>query len=230
MIRLNNISKKFNLCEQDIFALKDISMDIQKGSFTCILGPSGSGKSTLLSIIAGLMSPTTGTASIDNIDITHLSKKQLAIFRREYIGFIFQSFHLIPHLTVLENVMLPMIPLHVPVKTKITRAEYLLKRFNILQQAQKYPSQLSGGEQQRVAIVRALINNPPIILADEPTGNLDSSTGLIVMDVLKKINKEGKTIIMVTHNKDYLRYFDMIITLKDGKKVSQTPSLVQSDL
>ena len=180
------------------------------------MGPSGSGKSTLLSVLGCLTSPSSGTVRIDEIDVYGLSQEKQADFRREYLGFIFQSHNLIPYLNALENVMLPLAVSKLSSAEKRERACNMLKRVGLPDRMLHLPQQLSGGEQERVAIARSLVNNPPLLLADEPTGSLDSATSLQVMNLLSELHREGQTIIMVTHNRENLKWFDRTIYLRDG--------------
>jgi len=181
------------------------------------MGPSGSGKSTLLTILGGLNHPTIGEVVVDDIAIYQLPIEKLADFRREYLGFIFQSFQLIPYLTVIENVMLPLSITDRSNREQVGMAEGILKRIGLKGKEKRLPDQLSGGEQERVAIARALVNAPPILLADEPTGNLDTKTGQEIMELFKSLNQEGQTIIMVTHNPENASFSSRKIHLRDGK-------------
>ncbi|HAD04882.1 MAG: ABC transporter ATP-binding protein [Desulfuromonadales bacterium GWD2_61_12] len=200
-----------------VAALKGVELQVEEGTFLGVMGPSGSGKSTFLSCLGGLCHPSNGTIRVDGIDLYHLSGERLADFRAEYLGFVFQSFNLIPYLTALENVMLPLAIQSLATSKKRERAEEALQRVGLAQRADHLPSQLSGGEQERVAIARALVNAPPLILADEPTGSLDSATSAEIMALLTEINRTGQTIVMVTHNPDNRRYFHRMITLRDGR-------------
>jgi len=200
-----------------VSALLDLDLTIEGGEFISIMGPSGSGKSTLLTILGGLNHPTGGEVVVDEIPIYRLPLERLADFRREYVGFIFQSFQLIPYLTVIENVMLPLAITEQSNREQLKRAEDILERMNLTGKQKRLPDQLSGGEQERVAIARALVNSPPILLADEPTGNLDSKTGKEIMEFFKLLNHEGQTIIMVTHNPENTNFSTRTVFLKDGK-------------
>jgi putative ABC transport system ATP-binding protein len=217
LIEMKNLIKTFNGGEEKVQALVGVDLQIERGEFVAVMGPSGSGKSTLLTILGGLNHPTEGELIVDEIPIYKLPLEKLADFRREYLGFIFQSFQLIPYLTVIENVMLP---LSITEKTKQEQermAEAILEKTGLKGKAKRLPDQLSGGEQERVAIARALVNSPPILMADEPTGNLDSKTGTEIMDLFKTLNQEGQTIIMVTHNPENTAYSTRAIFLKDGR-------------
>ncbi|MEX1277146.1 MAG: ABC transporter ATP-binding protein [Bacteroidota bacterium] len=217
LIQLENIHKVYNTAKEHVYALQDVSLGIEQGEFVAVMGPSGSGKSSLLSVLGGLSHPTKGKVIVDNIDAYALDVEKRADFRREYLGFVFQSFQLIPYLTIIENVMLPL------VVTMFSRAEQgrmaidILEKLGLRSKALRLPDELSGGEQQRVAIARALVNQPPVILADEPTGNLDSETSEAIMQLLQKLNAEGHTVIMVTHNPENVGYVDRCIHLRDGK-------------
>ena len=195
-----------------------INLDINKGDFLAITGPSGSGKSTIMNLVGALDLASEGDIFLDNQNIEHLSESELAQVRGKKVGFIFQTFNLVPTLTALENVMLPMI-FHKDGVDKKERAETLLKEVGLEKRMNHLPGELSGGERQRVAIARALANNPEVILADEPTGNLDSKTGKQVIEILKNLNKQGKTVIMVTHDLDMAKQASKIIRLRDGKIV-----------
>jgi len=217
LIEMKKLTKAYNGGEEKVQALVGVDLQIERGEFVAVMGPSGSGKSTLLTILGGLNHPTEGELIVDEIPIYKLPLEKLADFRREYLGFIFQSFQLIPYLTVIENVMLP---LSITEKTKqeqLRMAEAILEKTGLKGKAKRLPDQLSGGEQERVAIARALVNSPPILMADEPTGNLDSKTGTEIMALFKTLNKEGQTIIMVTHNPENTAYSTRAIFLKDGR-------------
>jgi putative ABC transport system ATP-binding protein len=189
---------------------------IDDGEFVSIMGQSGSGKSTLLSVLGGLNHPSRGKIVIDSLNIYNLTSEQRADFRSEYIGIIFQSFQLIPYLTVRENVKLPMAITGVKAHLQEKLAKAVLGKVGLSGKTERLPDQLSGGEQERVALARAIVNNPPILLADEPTGSLDSKTADEIMELLKTLNRDGQTIIMVTHNPDACKYASRVITVKDG--------------
>lgn len=219
LIEINRLSKSYESGEECVLALVDVDLKIEKGEFISVMGPSGSGKSTLLTILGGLNHPTRGEVVVDEIPIYKLPLERLADFRREYLGFIFQSFQLIPYLTVIENVMLPLSITEKSNREQVHMAEGILGRMGLKGKERRLPDQLSGGEQERVAIARALVNSPPILLADEPTGNLDSKTGKEIMDLFKSVNEEGQTIIMVTHNPENVAFSSRTIQLLDGKIV-----------
>ncbi|MBC7194128.1 MAG: ABC transporter ATP-binding protein [Caldisericia bacterium] len=223
MKKMENIIKVFDLVVEYLLgkvvvpALRGINLNIEKGDFIAIMGKSGSGKSTLLQVIGGLQRPTKGRVFINDIDLTKLNENELAIFRRKNIGFVFQSYNLIPTLTALENVELPMIFFNKDLKQRREKALSLLEKFKLENRINHKPSELSGGEQQRVAIARSLANDPEIILADEPTGNLDSKTGESIMEEFVNINKNfNKTVILVTHAREVAEYANKIIHIRDG--------------
>lgn len=216
-IRIERLEKIYNAVCEPVRALSEVSVDIGQGEFVAVMGPSGSGKSTFLSILGGLSHPTAGTISVDGIDVYSLSSERLADFRREYLGFVFQSFQLIAYLTVRENVMLPLAVASLSKSEKTNMADDILAKVGLASKALRLPDELSGGEQQRLAIARALVNQPLIILADEPTGNLDTATSKEIMGLLQDLNGEGHTVIMVTHNPENLRYAHRRIHLRDGR-------------
>jgi len=219
VIRCENVWKIYGSGEGKTIALRDINFSIYENEFVIILGPSGSGKSTLLHIIGCLDRPTKGNVYINGINIDELD---LVEVRRKYIGFVFQQFNLIPNLTVLENVELPLIFQGIPKEERELRAKNLLEYLGLGHRLNYYPNQLSGGQKQRVAIARALVTNPKFILADEPTGNLDSKSGQDVMELLSKLHQEGRTIIMVTHDPRFIKYGTRIIKLVDGQIVEDS--------
>jgi len=221
MIELRDVSKTVQSGTEPLTILHPLTLDIAKGQFVAIVGPSGSGKSTLLGLIAGLDAPTTGTVSIDRVDITRLSEDDLARLRGEKIGFVFQFFHLIPSLTAYENVAVPMEI--AGARDGRQRASALLEEVGLTDRAHHYPSQLSGGEQQRVALARALANDPPIVLADEPTGNLDTANGRHIMELLRSIHDQrGTTIVLVTHDAELASIADDRLLLRDGRVVERS--------
>jgi putative ABC transport system ATP-binding protein len=215
-IQAEQIAKQYGKGENAVTALRGVSFMIDAGEFVAVMGESGSGKSTLLSIVGTLNRPTSGRLMVDDIDVYALGKDERADFRRESIGFVFQNFNLISYLTLAENVMLPLATIRQKRATKRTMALAALERVGLAQKAGRLPSQISGGEQERVAIARAIVGRPPIILADEPTGNLDSKTGKEIMGIVNGLNSEGMTIIMVTHNPDYAAYAHRVLRVTDG--------------
>ncbi|HKJ14391.1 MAG: ABC transporter ATP-binding protein [Desulfobulbaceae bacterium] len=216
LIEIQDIGKDYQEGETTVQAIKQMNFFIDDGEFVSIMGQSGSGKSTLLSILGGLNHPSRGRILLDSLDIYELSSEQRADLRSEYIGVIFQSFQLIPYLTVLENVKLPMSITGRKAKEQDKMARDVLARVGLANKADRLPDKLSGGEQERVAIARAIVNKPPILLADEPTGNLDSTTADEIMNLLKELNAEGQTIIMVTHNPEACKHTARTIQVKDG--------------
>jgi len=220
LIEIKNLSKTYESGEECVLALTNVDLNIDRGEFISVMGPSGSGKTTLLTILGGLNHPTQGDVVVDEIPVYKLPLERLADFRREYLGFIFQSFQLIPYLTVIENVMLPLSITERSNREQVKMAEEILEKIGLKGKGKRLPDQLSGGEQERVAIARALINSPPILLADEPTGNLDSKTGREIMELFKNLNKEGQTIVMVTHNQENITFSSRNIYLRDGSIAS----------
>ena len=221
IVKLENVWKIYKLGKVDLIALKGVSLDITRGSFVSIMGPSGSGKSTLLNMIGCLDVPTKGKVFLKGKNIFELSEDQLSQLRGQTIGFIFQEFNLLPHLDALENVMLPMVFQGEPLKKRKKRAHHLLTSVGLEKRITHQPAELSGGERQRVAIARAFVNDPEVVIADEPTGNLDSTTGEKIMDVLKHFHqKEKKTIIVVTHDPTIARYSEEIFNIKDGQIIT----------
>ena len=216
-IELKSVSKVYRMGDVEVKALNNLSLTIEKGSFTAIIGPSGSGKSTAMNLIGSLDVPTEGDVLIGGTNIKDFDKKQLAEFRGRKIGFVFQQFNLIPSLTALENVTMPMMFQRMQSDKRIERAEQLLNTVGLGDRVDHLPRELSGGQMQRVAIARALANNPEIILADEPTGNLDSKTGQEILALLKNLNENGKTIAIITHDESIKRYCDVVHYIKDGK-------------
>ncbi len=219
-----NVRKEFGEGDAKVAAVSSIDLSIRQGEFISIMGESGSGKSTLLSMLGGLLSPTQGSIKIEDIDIYSLKRNKLADFRREFMGFIFQSFQLVPYLNVIENVQLPLAVTHHTEKEKKQLALSALERIGLKDKALRLPNQISGGEQERVAIARAVVNEPPILFADEPTGNLDSRNSEEVMKLLMKLNSEGQTIVMVTHSRTNAEFAHRIIEVADGRlKHSEAP-------
>ncbi|MEM2089478.1 MAG: ABC transporter ATP-binding protein [Candidatus Pacearchaeota archaeon] len=219
IVKLDKVCKTYELGKVKVPAVREVSLEIEEGDFIAIMGPSGSGKSTLMNLIGALDVPTAGKIFFKDKNIASISESALAKLRGKRIGFVFQQFNLIPTLTAKENVMLPMIFQGIPAEEREKKAENLLEKVGLSKRANHKPKELSGGEQQRVAIARALANDPEIILADEPTGNLDSKTGKEILEILKKLNEEGKTIIIVTHDSNIAKSAKKIIYIKDGKVV-----------
>ena len=222
MITLKNISKVFQTEEVETWALQNVSLQVKKGEFVAIMGPSGCGKSTLLNILGLLDNPTEGTYLLDGTDVSRMQEDERTELRKGKLGFVFQSFNLIDELTVLENIELPLLYMNVPKKERRQKVNEVVERVAMSHRAGHFPAQLSGGQQQRVAIARAVISRPHIILADEPTGNLDSKHGKEVMELLKELHREGTTIIMVTHSLHDANYAERIINLFDGEIVSES--------
>lgn len=222
MIQIDDLTKTFRTDEVETLALRGISLNIEKGEFVGIMGPSGCGKSTLLNILGLLDNPTGGKYFLNGIDVTDLKEKDRTSFRKGKIGFVFQNFNLIEELNIEENVELPLRYLNIGAKERKERVKEALKRMNILHRSKHFPQQLSGGQQQRAAIARAVVTRPELILADEPTGNLDSVNGKEVMELLTELNREGSTIVMVTHSRHDAAYTHRVINLFDGKIVEKT--------
>lgn len=217
MIKLENVHKVYPMGEAYVQALRGLTLEIRKGEFVAVMGPSGSGKSTLLHLLGCLDLPSDGKIFLQDVDVSKLSEDHLARVRGLRIGFVFQTFHLVPTLSALENVELPLLFQRVPRAQRRARAQELLQKVGMADRMHHKPAQLSGGERQRVAIARALAADPEIILADEPTGNLDSASGKAVLELLKQLHHEGKTIILVTHNPEAAEYADRIVRLRDGQ-------------
>ena len=221
MITLKNIKKVFKTEEIETWALQNANLEVKKGEFVAIMGPSGCGKSTLLNILGLLDNPSEGTYMLDGKDVSHMSEDDRTDLRKGRLGFVFQSFNLIDELSVVENVELPLLYMGTPKKERRRLVNEVVERVAMSHRAQHFPAQLSGGQQQRVAIARAVISRPQIILADEPTGNLDSKHGKEVMELLKELHNEGTTIIMVTHSQHDANYADRVVNLFDGEIVSE---------
>lgn len=219
LLKLVNVSKVYRPDSLAVYALKKIDFQVEKGEFLAIMGPSGSGKSTLMHIAGCLDIPTSGKVILENKDISKLSEEELAKIRSQKIGFVFQTFNLIRRTTALDNIALPLIYTGVDFKKRSELALEALEKVDLKDRANHFPNQLSGGEQQRVAIARALINNPLIILADEPTGNLDTKSGKEIMDIFTRLNKQGKTIVIVTHELHIAKYAKRIVKIVDGEIV-----------
>lgn len=217
MIKVENLSKSFRTDEVETLALRDVSFQVNDGEFVAVMGPSGCGKSTLLNILGLLDNPSAGKYFIDNIEVSALKEKDRTNLRKGNIGFVFQNFNLIDELNIEENVELPLHYLGVKASERKKRVKEVLERMNIGHRAKHFPQQLSGGQQQRAAIARAVVNRPQLILADEPTGNLDSKNGQEVMDLLTELNREGTTIVMVTHSKHDAAFTHRVLNLFDGR-------------
>ncbi|AEG16668.1 Phosphonate-transporting ATPase [Desulfofundulus kuznetsovii DSM 6115] len=221
MIKLTGVSKVYGRGQAAVQALKDVTLEIKRNEFVAVMGPSGSGKSTFLSILGCLERPNGGEYCFDGRQVSSMSEDELAVLRNRRIGFIFQTFNLLPRFNILRNVELPLAYTDVPRKERRERAAALLTRVGLAHRLQHKPPELSGGEQQRVAIARALVTNPPLILADEPTGNLDSRTSHEIMAIFRELHKEGRTIIIVTHEPDIARYAGRILHFLDGTVVRE---------
>jgi len=221
ILKLEKVTKTYNSSTVAFHAIKDICLEIKQGDFMAITGASGSGKSTLMHIIGLLDRPTSGQVILEGNDISILNQTKLAQLRNQTLGFVFQQFNLLAKTSSLENVILPLLYSDVPQKDRSNLGKIMLEKVGLSDKMKNFPSQLSGGQQQRVAIARALINNPKIILADEPTGNLDSKSGKAIMSLFQKLHQEGKTIVLVTHDSKVAKVAKKIITLKDGKIISQ---------
>jgi putative ABC transport system ATP-binding protein len=221
MIKIKDLEKIYRTEEVETIALNKLSMEVKEGEFVAVMGPSGCGKSTLLNILGLLDDPDAGSFIFNGIEIAHFNERKRADIRKHNIGFVFQSFNLIDELTVYENVELPLIYTGVKTADRRIKVEKVLDKMQIMHRRNHYPQQLSGGQQQRVAVARAVVNNPKLILADEPTGNLDSSNGNDVMELLTDLNEQGTTIIMVTHSEHDARFSHRIIRMLDGQTVTE---------
>jgi putative ABC transport system ATP-binding protein len=216
IINIDNIHKSYYMGKQELPVLMGISLDILKNEYVALMGPSGSGKSTLMNILGCLDSPTSGTYILNGQDVSKMSDNDLADVRNQEIGFVFQQFNLMPRLTAVENVALPLVYAGIPRKQRIEIAMSVLEKVSLTDRSHHKPNELSGGQCQRVAIARALVNNPSIILADEPTGNLDSKTSIEIMDIFGAIQSSGNTVVLVTHEEDISKYARRVIRLRDG--------------
>ena len=215
-IHAENLVKQYGAGDAAVMAVGGMSFDIEMGEFVAVMGESGSGKSTLLSMMGALNTPTEGHYMVDGLEVYGLGQDRRADFRREFLGFIFQSFHLVPYLTLLENVMVPLVTVKTSGRKKRAMAEDALSRVGLNGKSHRLPGQTSGGEQERVAIARAIVNEPPILFADEPSGNLDTKTSREVMDLLRSLNDDGMTIVMVTHSPECARYARRMLRISDG--------------
>ena len=230
MLELKNLTKKFRTSEIETAALSNVNVKIEQGEFVAVMGPSGCGKSTLLNIVGMLDTPTDGEYVFLDQEVSHYSERQLAQLRKKTLGFIFQSFNLIDELTVFENVELPLLYQGMSTKDRRERVDHVLERIGIAQRRNHFPQQLSGGQQQRVAVARAVVGRPKLILADEPTGNLDSTNGEEVLGLLTKLNSEGTTILMVTHSQRHAGYAHRVINLFDGHIVTENVVRMRRDV
>ena len=222
VIDIKDVCKIYHVGTQEVHALRELTLHINKGEYVAIMGPSGSGKSTLMNVIGALDSPSSGNYVLNGKQVSDLSDEELATIRNTEIGFVFQTFNLLPKYNALENVMLPLVYAGIPKHDRLERAKYVIAKVGLSERSNHKPNELSGGQRQRVAVARALINNPAIILADEPTGNLDSKTSLDIMRLFQEIHAMGNTIILVTHEEDIAQHAHRIIRLKDGKVASDT--------
>jgi putative ABC transport system ATP-binding protein len=220
MIELDNVSKIYNGSNVAVAALRDVNLQVAEGEFVAVMGPSGSGKSTLLSILGAMTPPSEGQVVIDGINVYGLTPERQADFRHEYVGFVFQQLQLLPYLTALENVLLTLTIARLPKSEKLQRARTALRQVGLEGKEDRLPYQLSGGEQGRVAVARAIVNQPPLLLADEPTGNLDQTTGTQVLDMLRDLNRAGQTVIMVTHDPRAAQFARRTVDILDGRIAS----------
>ncbi|RKD23624.1 putative ABC transport system ATP-binding protein [Caminicella sporogenes DSM 14501] len=229
MIKIENLWKIYGNDKIKVEALKGISLEVEKGEFVAIMGPSGSGKSTFMNILGCLDRPTRGSFILDNVEVEKLKDTDLAVIRNKKLGFVFQSFNLLPRISAFKNVELPMIYANVPLKERSKRAIAALEKVGLKDRIHHKPNELSGGQRQRVAIARALVNNPSVILADEPTGNLDSKSSEEIMDIFKSLNDEGVTIVLVTHEIEVAKKAKRIITFRDGEIIEDTKNMGTGD-
>ena len=216
LISIENLRKTYIMGDNEVKALQSASLNIYKNEYVALMGPSGSGKSTLMNLLGCLDSPTSGVYSLNGNNVANMVDEELAIVRNKEIGFVFQTFNLLPRLSALENVALPLVYAGIPIKIRLSRAKDMLTAVGLKDRMDHKPNELSGGQRQRVAVARALVNNPSIILADEPTGNLDSKTSFEIMQLFEEIHKLGNTIILVTHERDIAAHAHRIVKLKDG--------------
>jgi len=224
VIQVTGLVKDYSRGANLVHALRSVSLQVQPGEFVAVMGPSGSGKSTFMNLVGCLDRPTAGAYRLDGVEVTHLGRQALADLRNRKLGFIFQGFNLLPRMDALENVMLPMLYASVPGQTRRQRAQVALAAVGLAERAHHRPNEMSGGQQQRVAIARALVNAPSLILADEPTGNLDSRTSVEIMAILQRLNSAGATIVLVTHEPDIATYCSRTVVFKDGLVLSDEPN------
>ncbi len=217
IIRTQNLTRKYQMGDEEVHALSGVSLEIEKGDYVAIMGPSGSGKSTLMNLLGCLDSPSSGEYWLNEQAVSSLTDDELARVRNKEVGFVFQTFHLLPRYTALENVQLPLVYSNVNPEERLKRAQQVLKEVDLTDRMQHKPNELSGGQRQRVAVARALINSPSILLADEPTGNLDSNTGKEILALFDRLHKTGHTIILVTHDAEVASHARRVIRLRDGK-------------
>ena len=229
-IAAENLIKTYGSGDAKVSAISGISFTIEAGEFVAIMGESGAGKSTMLGMMGAMNAPSAGRLVVDDIDVYSLNPERRADFRREYLGFVFQSFHLVSYLTVLENVMLPLAVVKAGKSQKRAMGEEALAKVGLSNKARRLPSQISGGENERVAIARAIVNSPPVLLADEPTGNLDTKTSREIMELLQSLNDDGTTIVMVTHSPECARYARRIMRVSDGRIVEDQAHVVGEEL
>jgi putative ABC transport system ATP-binding protein len=229
LIEVRDLAKTYRLGEYQVQALRGVSLEIARGEFVAVMGPSGSGKSTFMNLLGCLDTPSAGTYRLDGEDISRVSRDALAAIRNEKLGFVFQTFNLLPRMTALENVELPLLYGTTIARERRDRAMSRLREVGLEAREEHRPSQLSGGQQQRVAIARALVNEPRLILADEPTGNLDTRTSVEIMAIFQRLNRSGITVVLVTHEEDIAQYASRIVTFRDGRIRSDTPVPVPAD-
>jgi len=229
LIATHGLTKEYRLGPHTVHALRGLSVEVERGEFVAIMGPSGSGKSSFMNILGCLDSPTEGSYVLDGQDVAGLSRAQLARIRNGKIGFVFQTFNLLPRTSALENVELPLIYARLPARERRARARAQLAAVGLADRAHHHPNQLSGGQQQRVAIARALVNDPAVLLADEPTGNLDTRTSVEILVLMQQLNRQGITIVLITHESDIAAYASRVLTLRDGRLLRDEPVLSPRD-